>query len=155
MDLTVGGIRVPYVVHWPRGIAPGGVTDQLAITMDWVATNFDAAGVKAHPDYPLDGISLLPVLRDPRNRIDRPLYWRMKHRDQRALREGRWKYLAIGANEYLFDVAADERERANLAARHPDRLAAMRSRHAEWNAAMPSVPEDARVSLIYTDKDMP
>jgi arylsulfatase A-like enzyme len=155
MDLTEGGIRVPYVVHWPRTVAGGGVTDQLAVTMDWVATFLDAAGARPHPDYPLDGVSLLPVLRDPRARIDRALYWRMKHRDQRALRNGRWKYLAIGANEYLFDVETDERERANLAARHPERLAALRARYAEWNATMPSVPEDARVSLIYTDKDMP
>jgi arylsulfatase A-like enzyme len=123
--------------------------------MDWVATFFAAAGVGPHPGYPLDGASLLPVLRNSRSRFDRALFWRMKHRDQRALREGQWKYLAIGANEYLFDVEADERERANLAERHPDRLAAMRSRYTEWNASMPSVPEDARVSLIYTEKDMP
>jgi arylsulfatase A-like enzyme len=155
MDLTEGGIRVPYVVHWPRAVAAGGVTDQLAITMDWVTTFFEAAGAQAHPGYPLDGASLLPILRDPRNRIDRALHWRMKHRDQRAIRDGRWKYLAIGANEYLFDLAADERERANLAARHPARLAALRGRYAEWNASMPPVPEDARVSLIYTDKEMP
>jgi arylsulfatase A-like enzyme len=155
MDLTEGGIRVPYVVHWPRAIAPGGVTDQLAITMDWVATFFEAAGVSPHPDFPLDGVSLLPVVRDPRNRTGRALYWRMKHRDQRALREGKWKYLAIGPNEYLFDLEADERERANLAARQPERLAALRGRHDEWNAGMPPAPEEARVSLIYTDKDMP
>ncbi len=155
MDLTEGGIRVPYVVRWPRAVAAGGVTDELTITMDWVATFLEAAGVSPHPDYPLDGASLLPVLRDPRVSADRALYWRMKHRDQRALRAGKWKYLAIGTNEYLFDLAADERERANLAARQPERLAAMRARYAEWNATMPPVPEDARVSLIYTDRDMP
>jgi arylsulfatase A-like enzyme len=155
MDLTEGGIRVPYVVHWPRVVGAGGVTAQLAITMDWVATFLAAADVPAHAEHPLDGTSLLPVLRDPRARTDRALFWRMKHRDQRAVREGRWKYLAIGANEYLFDLEADERERASLARRHPDRLAALRARYAEWSAGMPPVPEDARVSLIYTDKDMP
>jgi len=155
MDLTEGGIRVPYVVHWPRVVAAGGVTAQLAITMDWVATFLAIAGVPAHREHPLDGISLVPVLRDPAARADRTLFWRMQHRDQRAVREGRWKYLAVGANEYLFDLEADERERANLARRHPERLAALRGRHAEWNATMPPVPEDARVSLIYTDKDMP
>jgi arylsulfatase A-like enzyme len=155
MDLTEGGIRVPYVVHWPRATAAGSVSAQLAITMDWVATFLGIAGVPAHPEHPLDGISLLPVLRDPGVRIDRTLFWRMKHRDQRALREGRWKYLAIGANEYLFDLEADERERANLARRDPERLARLRARYAEWNAGMPPVPEDARVSLIYTDRDMP
>ena len=34
------------------------------MTMDWSATMLDAAGVQADPDYPLDGVSLLPVLRD-------------------------------------------------------------------------------------------
>jgi arylsulfatase A-like enzyme len=34
------------------------------MTMDWSATMLDAAGVAAHPGYPLDGVSLLPVLRD-------------------------------------------------------------------------------------------
>jgi arylsulfatase A-like enzyme len=155
MDLTEGGIRVPYVVHWPRAVAAGGVTAQLAITMDWVATFLEVAGVRAHPEHPLDGSSLLPALRDPGARTNRALFWRMKHRDQRAMRDGRGKYLAIGANEYLFDLEADERERANLAPRHPDRLARLRARYAEWSAGMPPVPEDARVSLIYTDKDMP
>jgi len=155
MDLTEGGIRVPYVVHWPRVVGAGGVTAQLAITMDWVATFLAAAGVRAHPEHPLDGMSLLPALRDPDARTERALFWRMKHRDQRAVRDGRWKYLAVGANEYLFDLESDERERANLARRHPDRLAALRARYAEWSAGMPPVPEDARVSLIYADRDMP
>ncbi len=155
MDLTEGGIRVPYVVHWPRVVGAGGVSAQLAITMDWVATFLGATGVRAHPDHPLDGVSLLPALRDPDARTERALFWRMKHRDQRAVRDGRWKYLAIGPNEYLFDLEADERERANLARRDPDRLARLRARYAEWSAGMPPVPEDARVSLIYTDRDMP
>lgn len=34
------------------------------MTMDWSATLLDAAGVPADPAYPLDGVSLLPVLRD-------------------------------------------------------------------------------------------
>ena len=57
MDLTEGGIRVPCVARWPRVIPAGGVTEQLAITMDWTATFLEAAGVAEHPDYPLD---LLP-----------------------------------------------------------------------------------------------
>jgi arylsulfatase A-like enzyme len=155
MDLTEGGIRVPYVARWPRVIPPGGVTEQLAITMDWTATFLEAAGVAAHPDYPLDGESLMPVLRDARAVSERALYWRMKYRGQRALREGRWKYLAVEDHEYLFDVETDERERANLARRHPERLAALRERYAAWGAQFGPVPEDARVALVYSEKDMP
>ena len=36
-----------------------------------------------------------------------------------------------------------------------ERFARLRACYAEWSAGMPPVPEDARVSLIYTDKDMP
>jgi len=51
MDLTEGGIRVPWIAHWPRVIAPGGVSAQHCLTMDWSATLLDAAGVAAHPQY--------------------------------------------------------------------------------------------------------
>jgi arylsulfatase A-like enzyme len=155
MDLTEGGIRVPWIAHWPERIAPGGVTGQQCMTMDWSATMLDAAGVAADPAYPLDGISLLEVLRDPSKAFHRPLYWRMNHRGQRAMRDGDWKYLRVDGHDYLFDIPADERERANKAGREPDRLMAMREAWEEWNATMPPIPEDATVSLGYGAKDMP
>ncbi|MBS0598478.1 MAG: sulfatase-like hydrolase/transferase, partial [Proteobacteria bacterium] len=119
MDLTEGGIRVPWIAHWPAVIRPGGVSRQLCMTMDWSATMLAAAGVAAHPGYPLDGVSLLPVLRDAAHQFERPLHFRMNHRDQRALRVGDWKYLKVDDNEYLFNIPQDERERANLARKEP------------------------------------
>ena len=98
-----------------RSIPPGGVSAQLAITMDWVATFLAAAGVKAHPEYPLDGIDLAAVLRDPSAVGARELFWRMNHRKQRAARAGDWKYLSMDGYEYFFNLARDARERANLA----------------------------------------
>ena len=154
MDLTEGGIRVPWIARWPAVIAPGGVSAQHCMTMDWTATMLAAAGVAADPDQPLDGVSLLPVLRDAAHAFERPLYWRMNHRDQRALRRGDWKYLRVDEHEYLFDIRADERERANRA-REPARLEAMRADWVAWNATMPPIPADATVSLGYGAKDMP
>ena len=155
MDLTEGGIRVPYVVRWPARTPAGTTTDQLAITMDWVPTFFEAAGTRAHPDYPSDGASLLPMLAKPDAVAERALFWRMKHNDQRAMRQDRWKYLKVGEHEYLFDVVTDERERANLAKRHPARLAEMRTAWQRWDATMPPIPDDAQVRLVYGKKDMP
>jgi len=155
MDLTEGGIRVPWIAHWPQAIAAGGESAQHCMTMDWSATMLDAAGVSADPDYPLDGVSLMPVLRDAKHSFARPLHWRMNHRDQRALREGDWKYLQVDGNEYLFNIPADERERANQAKKDPERLARMREAWLAWNATMPPIPEDATVSLGYSVKDMP
>jgi len=155
MDLTEGGIRVPWIAHWPAAIAPGGISAQHCMTMDWTATMLDAAGVAPDARYPLDGVSLMPVLRDARHRFDRKLYWRMNHRGQRALRDGDWKYLRVDGNDYLFDLAADERERANRAPRESERLQRMRADWEAWDATMPPIPADATVSLGYSVKDMP
>ena len=155
MDLTEGGIRVPWIAHWPAVIAPGSTSAQPCMTMDWSATCLAAAGVAAHPDYPLDGQSLLPVLRDAAHRFERPLHWRMHHRGQRALRAGDWKYLRVDGHDYLFDIPADERERANLAAQQPERLATMRQAWEDWDAGMPPIPPDATISVGYSYADMP
>jgi arylsulfatase A-like enzyme len=145
MDLLEGGIRVPYIVRWPKA----RVIPQLAITMDWVATFLDAANVAPHPDFPLDGVSLLAE--HPR----RELFWRMKFRSQKAMRSGSWKWLSIDGDEFLFDLAKDPRERANLAKRQPGTLSELRRRYCDWEASMPPIPADARVSLVYGPSDIP
>ena len=95
------------------------------------------------------------VLADPGATFERPLHWRMNHRGQRALRRGAWKYLRVDEHDYLFDLSADERERANRGGREPARLAALRADWETWNATMPPIPPDATVSLGYGAKDMP
>jgi arylsulfatase A-like enzyme len=144
MDLLEGGIRVPYIVRWPGN----RVAAQLAITMDWVATFLDAADVAAHPDYPLDGRSLL---KPPQNR---ELFWRMKFRSQKAMRSASWKWLSIEGREFLFDLSRDARERANLAAQQPGTLAELRRRYAVWEASVPPIPDDAKVSVIGGPADL-
>lgn len=155
MDLTEGGIRVPWIAHWPQVIQGGRSSTQRCMTMDWTATMLAAAGVQADPAYPLDGASLMPVLQSEDREFDRTLFWRMNHRGQCAMREGDWKYLRVDGHDYLFNIPADERERANLGKREPERLLAMRGAWEEWNASMPPIPSDATVSLGYSVKDMP
>ena len=155
MDLTEGGIRVPWIAHWPAVIAPGSTSTQTCMTMDWSATMLDAAGATAAASHPLDGRSLMPLLRDATWRNDQPLFWRMNHRGQRAMRHGPWKYLRVDGHDYLFHLEGDERERANLAPIAPERLAAMVQAWEAWEATMPPIPADATVSLGYGVKDMP
>lgn len=150
MDLLEGGIRVPTIARWPARLPAGKTTPQLAITMDWSATLLAAAGVAQHPKYPMDGISLLAD-----KLIERDLFWRMKHRDQKAMRTGNWKWLSVDGHEYLFDLAKDQRERANLSKRFPDKHAELRNRYLAWESSVPPIPDDAKVSLIYGPADFP
>jgi arylsulfatase A-like enzyme len=149
MDLLEGGLRVPLIARWPGQIRPGGSTRQPMLTMDWMPTLLDAAGVAAHPDYPLDGLSMLATLRNAEALRPRPMFWRMKYRGQAAAIDGAWKYLTLDGHEFLFNLDIDARERANLAQREPDRLSELRQRHAEWSATMPPIPDDANFSLVY------
>jgi arylsulfatase A-like enzyme len=154
MDLTEGGIRVPYIAHWPAGIPAGKVSPQHCLTMDWSATMLELGGAAAPVGHALDGVSLQTVMRGGQV-FERPLFWRMNHRSQRAYRSGDWKYLKVDEHEYLFNIPTDERERANRASREPQRLAQMRAAWEAWAAAMPGIPADATVSLGFGVKDMP
>jgi arylsulfatase A-like enzyme len=155
MDLTEGGIRVPWIAHWPNAIAAGAVSDQHCMTMDWSATLVEIGGGRLDPDCPPDAVSLRALLQDPTQGFERPMFWRMNHRSQRALRAGRWKYLSVDGHDYLFDIQADARERANLAKHQPERLDRLRQAWLAWNATMPAIPDDASVSLGYSVADMP
>jgi arylsulfatase A-like enzyme len=141
-EVLEGGIRTPLLVRWPGRIARGARSDQVAISMDWVPTFLEAAGVAPADRAPTDGMSLLPALLESRLG-ERELYWRFKANEQAALRRGRWKYLRISGSEFLLDLVADPQERANLKARDPERFAAMKADWDRWNATMLPYPEDS------------
>jgi arylsulfatase A-like enzyme len=64
MDALEGGIRIPQIAWWPRGIAAGSNSALPTLTMDWMPTMLEIAGVQPDPDYPPDGMSLLPLFAD-------------------------------------------------------------------------------------------
>jgi arylsulfatase A-like enzyme len=142
-ELLEGGIRVPFFLRWPERVKAGSRSEQVNISMDWVPTLLTAAGASAHADYPSDGMNLLDVVEGRSKPVPRALYWRYKTADQAALRDGDWKYLKVGKNEQLFNLAQDERERAELAKVEPERFKAMKEKWLVWNASMLPYPEDS------------
>jgi len=150
MDLLEGGIRVPLIASWPESIPPNRITEQVAMSMDWLPTILSAAGVTPPATHKPDGIDLLPVLLGTEPARERDVFWRMKFRAQRAARSGRWKFLSMDGNDFLFDLGTDLRERANLASRHPEIMHRLRAAFDAWSNTMPPIPEDAVVSHAYT-----
>lgn len=132
-ELLEGGIRVPTLLRWPARLQPQ-VSEQVTITMDWLPTLLAATGVSPAPGFEPDGEDILPVLQGHQPVRERRLFWRYKAQQQRAVREGRWKYLKINGNEFLFDVETDSLERANLKQRHPEVFERLRQAWTEWNA---------------------
>jgi arylsulfatase A-like enzyme len=147
-ELLEGGIRVPAIVRWPAKIKPGQVSSQVAISMDWLPSLLAVAGGAPDPAYPSDGQNLLPVILGTQAAQPRTLYWRYKANKQKAVRSGDWKYLKIADNEFLFDVARDPRERANLAQKHPQVFAKLKQDWENWNAQMLPITKDVRTHAV-------
>jgi arylsulfatase len=65
-----GGVRVPFVLSWPAGLAERGVRRQYAYVTDLHATLLDLAQVSrpetrlGRPAKAIDGVSFIPVLRN-------------------------------------------------------------------------------------------
>ncbi|MDZ7894845.1 MAG: hypothetical protein U5M50_07835 [Sphingobium sp.] len=57
-----------------------------------------------------------------------------------ALSGAQWKYLRAYGRDYLFDLADDERERADKQAAMPEKVSAMKAAHARWLAQMLPYP---------------
>ena len=133
-SLREGGIRVPAIVRWPGRVPAGGTTDQSVITMDWMATMLGLGGASPDPGYPLDGVDLTPLLLGKAGEFDRALFWRTRAQD--AARRGRWKYLRIGSDDMLFDIANDPGERSDLDIYQPATLTSLREEFRRWNDQM-------------------
>ena len=147
-ELLEGGLRIPAIIRWPGHIPAGVTTDQVAISMDWFPTLLAAGGAKAHPDYPSDGINLLPILTRETSPVTRTLFWRYNEKAQRAVRSGDMKFLKIRENTFLFNVVKDPLERANLRNRQPEVYSQLVQAFENWNTQM--LPETPRPNAGFT-----
>lgn len=134
-ELLEGGIRVPAIIRWPAAITADSVTSQVSMTMDWLPTLLAAAGAEPDSNYPTDGENLLPIMLGADTPHPRTLFWRFKTNNQRAMRFGDWKYLKILDNEFLFNLANDPRERANLTEKESEIFNALKQKWEIWNGA--------------------
>jgi arylsulfatase A len=130
--LWEGGIRVPAIAWYPPKIGKGKVDGSVVASMDLMPTVLSIAGI----DLPVkaDGIDFSPVLFNEGPIPDRPLFWR--HSKQRAVREGKWKYLKAGENAYLFDLSTDISETTDLKEVHPMVFRNLASKMDAWEAEM-------------------
>jgi arylsulfatase A-like enzyme len=139
-NLFEAGIRVPAIIRFPGRIPAGASRDEPAIAMDLTATILQTAGL-GNEAQGLDGINLLPVLSGDSAMPARALYWQADHYEfgkQRAIREGRYKFLEHGNTQFLFDVAEDVGERDNLFAEKPEIRNRMRAALDRWQREMPN-----------------
>jgi arylsulfatase A-like enzyme len=136
--LWEGGIRIPLIMRLPGRIASNTVAATSGIAMDITATILDVAGINYGTGH-FDGASLMPGLAGEPGSASRPLFWRADLYDfgaQRAVRDGRYKYMEHGNTQFLFDLTTDPGERDNLFSQRLDEVNRLRQMLGEWEQGL-------------------
>jgi arylsulfatase A-like enzyme len=147
--LYEGGIREPMFVRWPGVIAPGSVCDVPVSSVDFYPTILEMAGVRKNPARNVDGVSIMPLLRQSGSLKRDALYWHYPHYSNQggvpggAVRKGDYKlieFYGTGRVE-LYNLKSDIGERNDLAKAEPQKTAELSRMLHDWrksvDAAMP------------------
>ncbi|MHC4324192.1 MAG: sulfatase [Planctomycetota bacterium] len=139
--LYEGGIRVPLIVRWPGQVKPGTICTTPVISTDFYPTILDVAGLKAKPGKPLDGESIVPLIRQKSPLQRRAIYFHYPnyafHRGNRlggAIREGDYKlieYYDDGSVE-LYNLSKDVGEQHDLSQKLPQKARDMKEKLDQW-----------------------
>ena len=139
-----GGVRVPLIVSWPGTIAAGKSCDAPVMTPDWYPTMLDLAGAKRQPSQVVDGVSLVPLLRDKGPVAREALYWHYPHyhpggaTPYGAIRQGDWRLVEFFEDNHveLYNLKNDVGEAKDLAAERPEMARELQRKLAEWRKSV-------------------
>jgi arylsulfatase len=136
-----GGIRAPLIVSWPQEIKDGGaIRRQFVEAIDLAPTLLDAAGVQfrsvidGQEQIPVAGRSIRPSFTAADAKSARDVQY-FELYCNRAITSGPWKAVAmhVPGTDFekdqwlLFNTDTDFSESTDLAARHPEKLAELKT----------------------------
>lgn len=129
-----GGLRVPFMLRWPKLVKPGGRSDYQGLVFDVFPTFLELADAKLSSE--LDAMSLMPIVRGEAMPGGRELYFVRREggdyggESYHALIQDGWKLMRnmpTGPLE-LYNLAEDPAEKNDLAGQEVDKLKAMTDR---------------------------
>ncbi|MEJ6779237.1 MAG: sulfatase [Akkermansiaceae bacterium] len=145
-----GGSRVPLIVKWPGVTGENLRTDTPMIIEDIFPTFLEMAGVPVPNDIPVDGKTIVPILKNPSAKpADRNLYWHYPNNYNQpafsSVRQGDWKLIYWHTNQklVLYNLKDDLGEKTDLSQKHPEKtskLAKALGKHLKsMDAVMPII----------------
>jgi arylsulfatase A-like enzyme len=143
--LYEGGIRVPLIVRWPGVVQAGALCSAPVISMDFYPTLLEAVGQKRDGTEPMDGESLMPLLRQAGDLARDAVYFHYPnyafHRSNRlgsAVRAGRYKLIEWLDDESveLYDLQNDPGETRDLSKSLPDIATSLKRKLVRWRESM-------------------
>ncbi|WP_271784633.1 sulfatase [Aquimarina algiphila] len=133
--LFEGGIRVPFLVSWPKHFYGGKRYQKPISALDIYPTVLSASRVKHPKPESLDGVDLTPYLKNQKNENPHDiLYWRYSNGAGFAMRKGNFKMVYSGYKQkfHLFDLVNDPYEHHNLVSVMPEKLEELKKEYISW-----------------------
>jgi arylsulfatase A len=138
-----GGTRVPLIVDWPGVTKPGSICDTPVISMDLFPTFMQIAGIPDGAKTALDGVSLVPILKEAGDLKRDELFWHYPHYQHyqkggaipySAIHKGDFKLIEFLADKHaeLYNLKDDIGEQHDLAIQMPEKVDELRKRLHAW-----------------------
>jgi iduronate 2-sulfatase len=139
--------RIPLLIIAPGVTRPGGSTRQIAESVDIFPTLAELSGLPApRGPQPVDGVSLVPVLRNPEARVrDHAFHCYPEEKIGRSIRTERhrlveWKKAGAPSDTAiieLYDYEDDPLEKRNVAGEQPEMVRKLRAILNRYPEALP------------------
>lgn len=139
-----GGVRVPWIVHWPGVTKPGSTSDTPIISCDLYPTLVEACGLKVPAVHKVDGVSFVSALKGGPAPVRDAIFWHYPHyhpggaTPYSAVRLGDWRlveFFETGKVE-LYNLKDDIGEQTDLSAREPERTANLHAKLKAWRESV-------------------
>ncbi len=136
-----GGIREPFIVKWPGKIGSGNSSDQMVCSIDLLPTICEMTGQPIPEKKPVDGMSLVPFLKNPGRKDNRTLYWHFPHywnggnlAPYSVIRDDDWKLIRWYEDDRkeLYNLKDDLSEKEDLAADKPEKVKELEEKLDAW-----------------------
>ena len=137
-SLYEGGTRVVAFANWPGKLKPGSAVEGMMHVVDMYPTLVGIAGGKLGRNKPLDGLDLWPTIAEGKPSPRTEIVYNVEP-FRAGVRQGDWKLIwrtPLPAAVELYNIADDPSEKTNVAAAHPDTVAALQNRANELAATM-------------------
>jgi arylsulfatase A-like enzyme len=135
-SLYEGGTRVVAFASWP-GYIPKGTSNEILHVVDMYPTLAALAGAPTGKAKPLDGMDVWSTLSDGKPSPRTEVVYNVEPM-RAGIRQGDWKLVwrtMLPASIELYNIKDDPSEKNDVAAQHPDQVAALQKRANELAAS--------------------
>ncbi len=136
--LYEGGSRVPFFMFWPGVTKSNTTNNSIVQSTDLYPTLVEIAGGDISKYNNVDGVSLLPAIKENKTLQRGPIFAYRAYEDLYAsVRESQWKLLAYRSGKIkLYNIKQDENEKNDVSEQHPKIVKELINKLIEWEKEM-------------------